>query len=37
MLTATLKQALALVDVRILDHMIIAGNGSHSFAEHGQL
>ncbi|MDB5990485.1 MAG: hypothetical protein JWQ10_1888 [Herbaspirillum sp.] len=35
--TAMLKQALALVDVRILDHLIIAGNNVHSFAEHGQL
>ena len=36
-LTKTLQQALALVDVRILDHLIVAGNGTHSFAEHGQL
>lgn len=36
-LTATLKQALALVDVRVLDHLIIAGNGIYSFAENAQL
>jgi DNA repair protein RadC len=36
-LTTTLKQALALVDVRVVDHLIIAGNNTYSFAEHGQL
>lgn len=36
-LTATLKQALALVDVRVLDHLIVAGHHVHSFAEHGEL
>jgi DNA repair protein RadC len=36
-LTAALKQALALVDVRVLDHFIVAGHRVHSFAEHGQL
>lgn len=36
-LTAALKQALALVDVRVLDHFIVAGHQIHSFAEHGQL
>ena len=36
-LTNTLKQALSLVDVRILDHFIIAGNHVYSFAEHGKL
>ncbi|MGI4849653.1 MAG: RadC family protein [Janthinobacterium lividum] len=36
-LTATLKQALALVDVRVLDHFVVAGQEVHSFAEHGQL
>ncbi|MGB6056166.1 MAG: DNA repair protein RadC [Burkholderiaceae bacterium] len=36
-LTAALKQALALVDVRVLDHFIVARAGIHSFAEHGQL
>lgn len=37
MLTAQLKQALALVDVRVLDHFIIAGNEVLSFAERGLL
>jgi DNA repair protein RadC len=36
-LTQSLKQALALVDVRVLDHFIVAGRHVHSFAEHGQL
>ena len=34
-LTQTLKAALALVDVRVLDHLVIAGNTSLSFAERG--
>lgn len=34
-LTQTLKSALALVDVRVLDHLIIAGASSLSFAERG--
>jgi len=37
MLTSSLKQALALVDVRVLDHMIVAGAGILSFAERGLL
>ncbi len=37
LLTRALMQALALVDVRVLDHFIIAGASVHSFAEHGQL
>ena len=37
LLTRALTQALALVDVRVLDHFIIAGASVHSFAEHGQL
>ncbi len=38
LLTDTLKQALALVDVRVLDHFIVAGNASPvSFAERGLL
>jgi DNA repair protein RadC len=37
LLTASLKQALALVDVRVLDHLIVAGNGTVSFAERGLL
>lgn len=36
-LTATLKQALALIDVRVLDHFVVAGQEVHSFAEHGQM
>jgi DNA repair protein RadC len=36
-LTRALSLALALVDVRILDHFVIAGHQVHSFAEHGQL
>ncbi len=34
-LTQALKQALALVDVRVLDHFIVAGGGVVSFAERG--
>ncbi len=34
-LTQTLKSALALVDVRVLDHLVIAGNNALSFAERG--
>lgn len=37
LLTRALSRALALVDVRILDHFVIAGHQVHSFAEHGQL
>lgn len=36
-LTRGLVQALALVDVRVLDHFIVAGTHVHSFAEHGQM
>lgn len=36
-LTAALKQALGLVDVRVLDHFIVAGSHIYSFAEHGLL
>jgi DNA repair protein RadC len=36
-LTHALVQALSLVDVRVLDHFIVAGPLIHSFAEHGQL
>ena len=35
LLTQTLKQALALVDVRVLDHFIVAGAETLSFAERG--
>jgi hypothetical protein len=37
LLTRALIQALALVDIRILDHFIVAGQQVYSFAEHGQL
>ena len=36
-LTRALVQALALVDVRVLDHFVVAGPHVHSFAEHGQI
>jgi DNA repair protein RadC len=34
-LTKTLKQALALVDIKVLDHFIVAGNHILSFSEQG--
>ena len=37
LLTQSLKQALALVDVKVLDHFVIAGSGVMSFAERGLL
>lgn len=37
LLTRDLVQALALVDVRVLDHFIVAGNMCYSFAEHGKI
>ena len=37
LLTQTLKQALALVDVKVLDHFVVAGAASLSFAERGLL
>ncbi len=36
-MTAQLRQALALVDVRTLDHIIVAGSRTTSFAERGLL
>ena len=36
-LTQTLKSALSLVDVRVLDHFIVAGDQALSFAERGLL
>lgn len=36
-LTQQLQQALALVDVRVLDHFIVAGNDTLSFSERGLL
>lgn len=35
--TARLKQALALIDVRMLDHIVVGGGSSVSFAERGYL
>ena len=37
LLTQSLKQALSLVDVRVLDHFIVAGDQTLSFAERGLL
>ncbi len=37
LLTNALKQALALVDIRVLDHFVVAGNTTLSFAEKGLL
>ena len=37
LLTQSLRQALALVDVKVLDHFVIAGSGVMSFAERGLL
>ena len=37
MITSRLKDALALIDVRILDHIIVAGGDTVSFAERGLL
>lgn len=37
MLTDALKQALALVDVRVLDHFVVAINKTMSFAERGMI
>ncbi len=34
-LTVALQQALALVEVRVIDHFVIAGDGALSFAERG--
>ena len=36
-LTQELKKALALVDVRVLDHFVVAGNNTLSFSERGLL
>mgnify|MGYP001615679907 FL=1 len=37
LLTRTLKGALALVDIKVLDHFIVAGNRTLSFSERGLL
>ncbi len=36
-LTHALTQALALVDVRVLDHFVVGAQGVYSFAEHGRI
>lgn len=36
-ITSTLQSALQLVDVRVLDHIIVAGVTTYSFAEHGEI
>ena len=35
--TARLKQALALLEIRILDHFVVSGAGTTSFAQRGLL
>jgi DNA repair protein RadC len=37
LLTRNLREALALVEVRVLDHFVVAGNQAISFAERGLL
>ena len=37
LLTRQLKEALALVDIKVLDHFIVAGSSALSFAERGLL
>ena len=37
LLTQTLKQTLALIDVKVLDHFVVAGSNTVSFAERGLL
>ena len=37
LLTTALKQALALIDIRVRDHFVVAGNTTLSFAEQGLL
>lgn len=36
-ITERLKKALLLLDIKTLDHVIVAGNNTYSFAEHGKL
>ncbi len=36
-LTKTLREALALVDVKVLDHIVVATHGSVSLAERGEI
>jgi DNA repair protein RadC len=37
LLTRQLKEALSMVDVKVLDHFIVAGRATLSFAERGLL
>jgi DNA repair protein RadC len=37
LITARVKEALALIDVRLIDHIIVAGRDTLSFAESGLL
>jgi DNA repair protein RadC len=37
LLTKAIAGALGTVDIRVLDHIIVAGTRTHSFAEHGQM
>lgn len=37
LITERLKQALELVDIRLLDHLVVGGMDIVSFAEHGWL
>ena len=37
LLTQALKSALDLVDIKVLDHLVVAGSGAWSFAEKGRL
>jgi DNA repair protein RadC len=37
LITARLKDALALVDIRVIDHLVVAGDTVVSFAERGLL
>jgi DNA repair protein RadC len=37
LLTRNLKEALALVEIKVLDHFVVAGNQAISFAERGLL
>lgn len=34
-ITNRIKEVLAMVDVRVLDHMVVAADNAYSFAEHG--
>ncbi|MDV3242137.1 MAG: hypothetical protein LOY00_10275, partial [Methylocaldum sp.] len=34
-ITQRLKQALSLIDIRVLDHFIVGDGEAYSFAEHG--